>query len=40
MDGLLVENPEFLRWILKADFSQEVKKIASDALKGLFPEKQ
>ncbi len=35
-----VENPEFLRWILKADFSPEVKKIASDALKGFFPEKQ
>ena len=37
---IAVENPDFLRWILKADFSQEVKKIASDALKGYFPEKQ
>ena len=35
-----VENPDFLRWILKADFSREVKNIASDALKGIFPEKQ
>ena len=33
---IAVENPDFLRWILKADFSQEVKKIASDALKGYF----
>ena len=37
---IAIENPDFLRWILKADFSQEVKKIASDALKGYFPEKQ
>ena len=37
---IAVENPDFLRWILKADFSREVKNIASDALKGIFPEKQ
>jgi len=36
---IAIENPDFLRWIIKADFSDEVKKIASDALKGFFPEK-
>ena len=34
---LAVENPEFLRWLLKADFPEDVKKIASDALAGKFP---
>ena len=37
---IAIENPEFLRWIMKADFSEAVKKIASDALKGFFPEKK
>ena len=37
---IAIENPEFLHWILKADFSTDVKKIASDALKGYFPEKR
>ena len=37
---IAVENPEFLRWILRADFSQEVKQIAQNALKGFFPEKK
>ena len=36
---LAVDNPDFLRWILRSDFSPEVKKIASDALKGEFPVK-
>ncbi len=36
---IAVENPDFLRWILRSDFSMEVKNIASDALKGVFPEK-
>lgn len=31
--------PDFLRWILKADFPEDVRKIASDALIGKFPEK-
>jgi DNA polymerase-3 subunit epsilon len=35
-----VENPDFLRWILRSDFSEEVKKIASDALQGIFPVKE
>lgn len=33
------EYPDFLRWILKADFPDDVKKIASDALIGKFPQK-
>ena len=37
---LAVENPDFLRWIIRSDFSPEVKKIASDALKGEFPVKE
>ena len=37
---IAVENPDFLRWILRADFSQEVKQIAQNALKGFFPEKK
>ncbi len=34
-----IENPEFFRWILKADFSKEVKDIAANALRGIFPRK-
>ncbi|MBP5182399.1 MAG: 3'-5' exonuclease [Lentisphaeria bacterium] len=34
-----VENPDFFRWILKADFSKEVKDIAANALRGIFPQK-
>jgi DNA polymerase-3 subunit epsilon len=30
-------EPGFLRWMLKADFADEAKKIASDALVGRFP---
>ena len=37
---LAVDNPDFLRWIIRSDFSAEVKKIASDALKGEFPVKE
>lgn len=37
---LATDNPDFLRWILRSDFSPEVKKIASDALKGVFPVKE
>ena len=34
-----IENPDFFRWILKADFSKEVKDIAANALRGIFPRK-
>lgn len=30
----------FLNWIISKDFSPEVKKIAEDALKGIFPKKK
>ncbi len=29
----------FDEWIVKADFPEDVKKIASDALRGKFPKK-
>ncbi len=32
-------DPGFLRWIIRSDFPDDVKKIASDALIGKFPEK-
>ena len=34
-----MKEPGFLRWILRSDFPDEVKKIASDALSGIFPER-
>ncbi|MCQ2378727.1 MAG: 3'-5' exonuclease [Victivallaceae bacterium] len=33
-------DPGFLRWILRSDFPEDVKKIASDALIGKFPERK
>ena len=34
----LAENdPGFLRWIVRSDFSDEVRTIANDALMGKFP---
>ena len=34
----LAENePGFLRWILRSDFADDVKKLVSDALIGKFP---
>jgi DNA polymerase III subunit epsilon len=37
---IAIENPDFLRWMIKSDFSDAAKKIASDALKGFLPEKK
>lgn len=37
---IAVEQPDFLRWIIRSDFADDVKKIASDALCGIFPEKK
>ena len=37
---IAIENPDFLRWILRSDFTQEVKEIASNALRGVFPLKK
>ena len=34
-----LENPEFLKWMISRDFPEDAKKIASDALKGVFPQK-
>ena len=35
---LAANDPGFLRWILRADFADDVKAIASNALAGKFPE--
>ncbi len=37
--NVAIHSPDFLRWILKGDFPDDVKKIASDALQGVFPQK-
>ena len=34
---LAANDPGFLRWIVRSDFSDEVKNIANDALMGKFP---
>ena len=39
LKDIAVDNPGFLQWIIKADFPDDAKQIASDALKGQFPEK-
>lgn len=37
LKAIAAEDPGFLRWILRSDFSMDVKKIAGDALSGVFP---
>jgi len=34
------QDPGFLRWIIRSDFPDDVKKIASDALIGVFPKRE
>ena len=34
------EEPGFLRWIIRSDFPDDVKKIAQDALAGIFPRRK
>lgn len=34
------QDPGFLRWIIRSDFADDVKQIASDALVGKFPTRQ
>ncbi len=36
---IAANDPSFLRWILRSDFPAEVKKIADNALIGVFPER-
>ena len=36
---ICIDNPGFLQWIIKSDFPDDVKKIASNALRGIFPVK-
>lgn len=37
---IVIENPGFLQWMINQDFEDDAKKIAKDALKGVFPEKK
>jgi len=34
-----IENPGFLQWMIKADFAEDAKQIAREALAGQYPEK-
>ena len=34
---LALNNPDFLKWIIRSDFSTEVKRIAADALTSKYP---
>ena len=34
------KDPSFLRWIIRSDFPEDVKKIAQNALSGVFPERK
>ncbi len=35
---IAINNPGFLRWIIKMDFEDDVKDIAQNALQGMFPD--
>ena len=38
MRDLVRDDPGFLKWIVKNDFPMDTRRIAEDALKGVFPE--
>ncbi len=38
LQDLVKKDPDYLEWILSADFSEEVKLLIDEALKGKFPE--
>ena len=38
--SLAKESPEYFTWILRKDFSDEMKKIIEDASRGIFPSKK
>ena len=40
LQAIVRKDPKYLEWILAADFSEEIKELAGDALKGKFPEPQ
>jgi DNA polymerase-3 subunit epsilon len=39
LKSIALENPGFLKWMINADFPDDAKEIASNALKGEFPER-
>ncbi len=40
LKDIAADNPGFLRWMINADFADDAKEVASEALKGYFPEKK
>lgn len=39
LEDITLKDPSYLNWIIDTDFSEDVKKLARDALKGEFPNK-
>lgn len=39
LTDVAVNEPGFLKWIIRSDFPDDVKKISNDALMGIFPRK-
>ncbi|MFC2032842.1 hypothetical protein ACFLUS_05785, partial [Chloroflexota bacterium] len=39
LEDIALNDPDYLQWIARADFSVEVKVIATKALDGEFPER-
>jgi DNA polymerase III subunit epsilon len=37
---IAVNNPGFLRWMMRGDFAEDAKNIAQNAMSGIFPEKK
>jgi hypothetical protein len=35
--GLVANEPDYLAWVLKGDFSPEVKQLVKNALDGAYP---
>lgn len=40
LKNIAVENPGFLKWMIRMDFPDDAKDIAKNALQGIFPEKK
>lgn len=40
LDAIARENPRFLQWLIRADFAEDAKTIARNALMGIFPVKE
>jgi DNA polymerase-3 subunit epsilon len=40
LEDIAKDNPGFLSWMLKTDFPDDAKKVAQNALQGIFPQHQ